>query len=176
MAKKNNLEKILEQLATELANNTPGTPEYEKIFKHYIDIAQILETARTNTQKEKLETMRLAIDQQKANQDLVKIQNETRDREEDRKANEKLAELNRQASAEQAELNRQAEKLKSKYALWGSIGGAAIGAVGTIAVVGIANSSARKRTREVLHYEEYGTIASQGGKQTISNTLKPTKS
>lgn len=142
--KKYTPENVLETLANELEKNTPGTPEYEKIFKQYYDLSQLLETKRTNTQKEKIETRKLDIDQQKANNDLYKINLEHSDREEDRKAQEKLAELNRQAASEQEESRIKAEKLKAKYALWSGIGSAAITAAATITVVGVAKLVGKK--------------------------------
>lgn len=175
MAKKNSPENILETLATELAKHTPGTQEYEKIFKQYYDLTQLLETKRTNVQKEALEYSKIKIDQQRADQEANKIKIDHEDRISERDYQKELEELKQKHAIELADINKSAEKLKAMYALWSSIGGAAIGAAATITVVGLANSSARKRTRDVLYYEETGTIASQGGKQTISNTLKPTK-
>lgn len=173
--KKYTHEDILATLATELAKHTPGTPEYEKIFKQYYDLSQLLETKRTNAQKEALEYNKIKIDQQRADQEANKIKIDHEDRISERDYQKELEELKQKHAMKLADINKSAEKLKAKYALWGSIGGAAIGAAATITVVGVANSSARKRTRDVLYYEETGTIASQGGKQTISNTLKPTK-
>lgn len=173
MAKKNTPENILETLATELAKHTPGTPEHEKIFKQYMDLTQLLEIKRTNTQKEALEYNKIKIDQQRADQEANKIKIDHEDRISERDYQKELEELKQKHAMELADINKSAEKLKSKYALWGSIGGAAIGATATLGAVAIANSSARKRTREVLHYEEFGGITAQGSKQTISNTLKP---
>ena len=172
MAKKYTAEKILETLATELANHTPGTPEYEKIFKQYFDLSQLLENKRSNTQKEALEYNKIKIDQQRADQEANKIKIDHEDRITERNYQKELEELKQRHAMELAKVNKSAEKLKATYAIAGTLGGAAITAAASFAVMKSANKHADRRLQASINSEREDVYSMNATKQTETNSLK----
>ena len=161
-------EKILKQIEKKLKNLDPGTPEFTAALKNYNDLLSTLEITRNNDAK-------LSLEQQKLEWEKTKEELELNDRQYDRKHQSNQKDLDRRIEERRIALNLEAERFKAKHQLASSLGAAGLTAGATVLGICIANSAARKRTREVLYYEETGTIASNGGKNTLSNTLKPIK-
>ena len=166
--KKNPYEEIENKIISELNQHTPGSPEYKAILENLTSFKRSLEETRNNTEKESLEKQKIELEKKK-------IEQEMKEREKDRENLNEQKQLDRQAEERRAELDRQAEAFKAKHNFFGSLGAAIITSAASIAVVGIANGAAKNRTREVLYYEETGTISSNGGKNIINNSLKPIK-
>ena len=161
-------EEIENNIIAELNQHTPGSPEYKAILENLTVFRHSMEETRTNQVKEKNESKRIEID-------LKKIENETNDRAKERELTKEQNELNRELEERRMNLNLEAERFKAKHQFAGSLSAAAIGAGATVIGICIANSAAKKRTREVLYFEETGSIASNGGKNIINNILKPIK-
>ena len=161
-------EKLLKQIAKKLEKLDPGTNEYNATLKNYTDLMSTIENTRNNTAKLDLENAKLEWEK-------TKEQLELNDRQNDRKHQSEQKDLDRKIEERRIALNLEAERFKAKHQFAGSLGAASLTAGATVLGICIANSAARKRTREVLYYEETGTISSNGGKNTLSNTLKPIK-
>jgi len=161
-------EKILKQIEKKLKNLDPGTPEFTATLKNYNDLLSTLEITRNNDAK-------LSLEQQKLEWEKTKEQLELNARQTDREHQSEEKALDRSIEERRIALNLKAERFKAKNQLASSLGAASLTAGATVLGIYIANSAARKRTREVLFYEETGTISSNGGKNTLSNTLKPIK-
>lgn len=151
--KQNQLEEVKQNIIEELNKYTPGTPEYKAILENLTVLNRSMEEER----RIKLEESRFNLDKE-INQNKIILE-------------ERRLELDK----EKIVVDERLQKLHNKYALGGALCDAAISATTAVAVCIVTNKSLNKRTKDVLHYEESGTISSMGGKQIVSNSLKSYK-